>query len=357
MIAALRFAILSLLGSCLPPAFAAVEPAPAAAPKVNHASVIFRARTAWSADGKELAEVLVQLRAAVTKATALEKDLASDRQALARLLAEKAQALADLRSGAFCTGCQRTRSDILAHGESFPHSGQRSRPATPAELESAERSFDARIDAFRRKIARMEPDFKSAESASFDLHHRFQVLVPQYHAHLADEQIARVAKWLDEKAAAESELKAVHEAIATKAKEAGKTDDPAQAEAADKRLEALNRQLTQRITAGKSAGERARQEERSFRRDAQSSIDSLAGLAAGVPARSGVDGAHMASQLRNPPRPIGYSVPAIYVGGDGATVNELQRLLNGQSKTSPTPDTPKSPASGEKSVSDLLNGK
>lgn len=330
----------------------------ASAAPINHPAAIAEARRAWGDDSRELADLLRRMADAAGKAKRAEDKLAEARKTLAKLRDELADTLAELRSGAFCTGCGRTRSDLLAKGESFPHPGQRSRPATPEELAKAERDFEARMEVQRRLIDRYEPELKEAESDVRDLHHRYLVLLPKFHLHLAQEQEHRLGKWLDEKTVAETELKAIHEAIAAQTERIKAIADADEARLARADLAQVERQLAQRVSASRIANDRARQEERFFRKDVLSNLDSLGRLAEAIPNRMAIDGRFISTSIRNPPRPVGYTVNDIYVGGPNATVSDLQRLLSGAAKANPTPkpDASKLPA-GDKSVKDLLEGK
>lgn len=326
-----------------------------AATAVNFPAAIAEARRAWGDDSRELADLLRRMATAAGKATHAEEKLAEAHKTLAKLRKELAETLKELRSGAFCTGCGRTRSDLLAKGESFPHPGQQSRPATPEEIARAERDFDARMEIQRRLIARHEPELKDARSDLTDLHHRYLVLLPKFHGHLAQEQEHRLGKWLDEKTTAETGLKALHEAIAAITAKMKAMTDADQARLAQAELEQTERQLMQRVAASRIANDRARQEERFFRKDILSHLDSLGRLAEAIPNRFAVDGRFISTSIRNSPKPIGYTVNDIYVGGPSATVSDLQRLLSGDAKANDKPDAPKRP--GDKSVKDLLDGK
>jgi hypothetical protein len=329
-----RVLILILLLACLPSLKSATV-----AP--NYPAAIADARRTWSAEGKEIADLLRRLAAASDKAAKAEKELDRERKALADLAVERKAALEDLRNGAFCTGCGRTRSELLARGESFPHPGQQSRPATPEELAKAEQDFDNRATVIRRRIAALEPELKSAQAEVMDAHHRVMVVIPSYHKHLGEEQDNRLGKWLDEKTTAETDLKALQTTVAAQA-------GPAR--------EKTTQQLTLRLGSAQSAEDRARQEERLFRKDVLAALDYLAGIARPIPERYGVSGPFLAGNIRTPPRAVGYTVPAVYVGGPAAPApaGDLQQLLDGPAR--PKGDGAKTPA-GDKSVQDLLNGK
>ena len=71
-----------------------------------------------------------------------------------RLLAQEIQTLVDsmaaemndYRNGLFCSGCNRTRTAILAMGDTFPHPGQHVIRATPEQIAAKEKELQAPID-------------------------------------------------------------------------------------------------------------------------------------------------------------------------------------------------------------------
>ena len=79
------------------------------------------------------------------------------KQRISQTLAQKDKALDEYRRGEFCTGCSRTRSDILANDSPpavFPHSGQQVRAATPEEIARKAREFDNLLVAAQRELDR-----------------------------------------------------------------------------------------------------------------------------------------------------------------------------------------------------------
>jgi len=58
---------------------------------------------------------------------------------------QKNSALAELRQGMFCDGCQKTCTYLFAHGEPCPHPGRSLRPATLEELAAKAREYDDQI--------------------------------------------------------------------------------------------------------------------------------------------------------------------------------------------------------------------
>ena len=81
----------------------------------------------------------------------------------ARRLAE----LRDLREGLYCGGCGRTKTDLLSHGEQFPHPGQQAlqRAATPDELAKKSAEFDREEANLRERIALLEQQRESRRDA------------------------------------------------------------------------------------------------------------------------------------------------------------------------------------------------
>lgn len=64
----------------------------------------------------------------------------------------KESLLEEYRSGLFCSGCGQTRSQILAKGEKFPHSGQTIIRPTAEQIAAKERELQAPIDSAQRRL-------------------------------------------------------------------------------------------------------------------------------------------------------------------------------------------------------------
>lgn len=75
--------------------------------------------------------------------TAKEKQLT---EALAAAIRDKAAKLDEFRQGLFCSGCNQTKSEILAKGEQFPHAGQRIIQPSAEQIAAKERELQANID-------------------------------------------------------------------------------------------------------------------------------------------------------------------------------------------------------------------
>lgn len=96
------------------------------------------------------------------------------RAELESLKAEKESSLLDMRNGAFCRACHRTRSQIEAGGEAWQHhlddnSGGHAIPATPEELASKAQEFDGRIAAKQQELSDAEKRAFHASSRRLEL--------------------------------------------------------------------------------------------------------------------------------------------------------------------------------------------
>ncbi|MBA4337371.1 MAG: hypothetical protein C0421_00820 [Hyphomonas sp.] len=72
----------------------------------------------------------------------LEKEEDDLSKKLARARTDKELKLDEFRNGLFCSGCNQTKSEILAKGETFPHSGQSILRATTEQIAAKERELN-----------------------------------------------------------------------------------------------------------------------------------------------------------------------------------------------------------------------
>ena len=104
--------------------------------------------------GRSMADSVVDSMDTLTRGAA---DRADEVERLAKRIAELGPQLAALRQkmesvldeyrrGQFCSGCGKTRSEILAAGQTFPHPGQTVIRATPEQIAAKEREMQAPID-------------------------------------------------------------------------------------------------------------------------------------------------------------------------------------------------------------------
>lgn len=85
----------------------------------------------------------------ITKLDRAARELGSK---LSTLRYEMAAKLEEYRLGLFCSGCGKTKSEILARGETFPHSGQTIIKPTPEQIAAKERELQAPIDRTDREL-------------------------------------------------------------------------------------------------------------------------------------------------------------------------------------------------------------
>lgn len=71
---------------------------------------------------------------------------------LKTLQEEKEHKLGEYRSGLFCSGCNKTKSEILAMGEQFPHQGQAIVRPTPEQIANKERELQLPIDQLEHDL-------------------------------------------------------------------------------------------------------------------------------------------------------------------------------------------------------------
>lgn len=71
---------------------------------------------------------------------------------LQTLRAEKEAMMEEYRNGLFCSGCNRTKSEILVTGSTFPHPGQSIIRPTPEQIAAKERELQEPIDRLSREL-------------------------------------------------------------------------------------------------------------------------------------------------------------------------------------------------------------
>ena len=79
---------------------------------------------------------------------------------------DKWSKLEEYRSGLFCSGCGQTKSEILAKGEQFPHSGQHIIAATPQQIAAKELELDKHINDVSQRLDKANQRQKDADDAA-----------------------------------------------------------------------------------------------------------------------------------------------------------------------------------------------
>ncbi|MGF2412084.1 hypothetical protein [Ferruginibacter sp.] len=127
------------------------------------------------------------------------------------LIEEKIAVLDEYRRGQFCTGCSVPRSQF-GPGESFPHTGQRVRAATPQELAVKEKEYDDKIarkreelklfefseNEFTRKRADIDQQMNNLKNQSDKLREEIVALSKAYKEIVVKEAIAAHAGFISE---------------------------------------------------------------------------------------------------------------------------------------------------------------
>ncbi|SFV01694.1 hypothetical protein [Pseudoduganella namucuonensis] len=76
----------------------------------------------------------------------LKAEIAALRGKRAELIAFMEAEMEDYRNGLFCSGCNRTKRDILSKGDTFPHPGQKIIAPTPEQIARKEAELQRPID-------------------------------------------------------------------------------------------------------------------------------------------------------------------------------------------------------------------
>jgi predicted Fe-S protein YdhL (DUF1289 family) len=151
----------------------------------------------------------------IGKLTAKEKDLAAR---LAAAIRDKEAKLDEYRQGLFCSGCGKTRSEILSRGEQFPHPGQHIIQATPEQIAAKERELQGIIDrlaaelkAVRDELAKGNPDIDAIKSQLFEGMSLWRTAVSFHGRLLRQQDLDDQDAYLRERARISAQLKAIPE--------------------------------------------------------------------------------------------------------------------------------------------------
>lgn len=88
-----------------------------------------------------------------------------------KLIESKEAEMADYRAGLFCSGCNKTKTQILALREKFPHDGQRIIRPTAEQIAAKDRELQAPIDRLEQELqdARTKRDKADKERQEAEL--------------------------------------------------------------------------------------------------------------------------------------------------------------------------------------------
>ena len=90
--------------------------------------------------------------ARVSEVERLDKLIRELQGKLAQARALMEETMADYRAGLFCSGCSKTKTEILRVGDTFPHPGQQIVRATREQIDSKEREMQRPIDSALRDL-------------------------------------------------------------------------------------------------------------------------------------------------------------------------------------------------------------
>ena len=90
--------------------------------------------------------------ARVTELDRLQKLSDDTQRGLQAAIALKEETMDDYRRGLFCSGCGKTKTEILKVGDTFPHPGQQIVRPTQEQIDAKEREMQAPIDRATREL-------------------------------------------------------------------------------------------------------------------------------------------------------------------------------------------------------------
>jgi predicted Fe-S protein YdhL (DUF1289 family) len=195
--------------------------APSAAPSPAAASPSSGRLRLSPAQGRLRAQAVIAALDALTKYLGellkrLEDEQARQRKLeneVSELKQERYEKLQEYRDGLFCSGCGKTKSEILKLGEQFPHKGQTIIRATPQQIESKERELNRPIEDLRREIAQTEADIARLQRTRDEMLDQFEQGVKHWHAGISYEQAALWTLEVDAEAAFQAEKSGLERSV------------------------------------------------------------------------------------------------------------------------------------------------
>lgn len=121
-----------------------------------------RARSWFATVADALESLFAKVQAGGNEHSQLTSNERDIRDRVARAERDKESVLDEFRNGLFCSGCNQTRSQILAKGESFPHPGQSIIRATAAQIAAKEQELNAAINRLKSSLNEAGQRVKSA---------------------------------------------------------------------------------------------------------------------------------------------------------------------------------------------------
>ncbi len=155
-------------------------------------------RSAWAASP--------QVAALRRQVSAKHQEAIKVIQEMSAVAAEKKAAVAEMRAGQFCSGCGRTRTEILRTESTFPHPGQHIVPGTPEQIAAKEKEFDDKLKALADRLQQLqrsarEVDMQASKLEFEENQARFRAQQEEAKQRLAKQRAesdARLAKMKEE---------------------------------------------------------------------------------------------------------------------------------------------------------------
>ncbi|MBC3880964.1 hypothetical protein H8K35_01395 [Undibacterium sp. LX40W] len=130
------------------------------APSVSNAAAMAASESRAMAERSvsALAGLCANTNALIEQLAKLRAEIAEQQRKRQELEAFKAAEMEDYRNGLFCSGCNRTKRDILSKGETFPHSGQKIIAPTPEQIANKDAELQRPIDQLTAALAKNNKD-------------------------------------------------------------------------------------------------------------------------------------------------------------------------------------------------------
>jgi hypothetical protein len=319
-------------------------PALRSAAQQTYPAKIQTARSTWQRDSNRIADILGKLRDHATTCNRLVKDIEKSEDEIRQAEQDLAEQLREMAEGRFCSECLRSASQLERGGEPFLYHVRKVKgiaiPASPEQFEKARQDAAEKIASIKRRLSQQREEKKKASDALNGALHELTVMIATYHRDITVERDLQIAAWAAEAGDWEKKLAEQQSQLDALAKQTASV-------ARDVQIRAADAQLRSSSASTSAAETRARQTATAFGQAIRKDMDYLAKKAEGIPpGQPLVDGWFIGKNIT--------SQNITYVTGPvrrPQSSNAAQLL-----KSSPAPSS-SSPATPEKSVSDLLKGK
>jgi len=108
-------------------------------------------------------DMLSAVRDYIDRLAKSKLELEKATEELNKLIDGKGPYMEEIRNGLFCSGCGRTKSEIIARGEQFPHPGQHIVLPTTEQITAQEREYDNKVQHAITYQADLEKRYKNQQ--------------------------------------------------------------------------------------------------------------------------------------------------------------------------------------------------